>query len=313
MLYVVIVLLASLAAYLLCRLFLMEKAMNRATEELREISKELEENRVLRLEAPNKRLEKLLGEMNMTLETIRKTKRSYEQREKEFQKEIENISHDLRTPLTAIIGYLEMMEKEELSPENRQNLEIVSNRAKSMQELIGRFYELTQVSGVEYQLEMRELDICKLFREMILVQHGILEKKNLAVDISLPDKPVLLQGNKEAFERIFSNLFQNVQRYALSQLDLRLWEEKGRVHISFQNDIAEEHRLAHPEQIFERFYMADASRRNGGSGLGLTIAAELAAHMQGNIQATNVEENHRTYLKIEMDFPYNGYYSEPCK
>ncbi len=305
MLYVVIGLLASLAAYLLCRLFLMEKAMNRATEELKEISKELEENRVLRLGMPNKYLEKLLREMNATLETIRKTKRGYEQREKEFQKEIENISHDLRTPLTAIIGYLEMMEKEELSPENRQNLEIVSNRAKSMQELIGRFYELTQVSDVDYQLEMRELDIGKLFREMILVQYGILEKKNLNVEISLPDKPMLLQGSKEAFERILSNLFQNVQRYALSQLELKLWEEKGRVHICFQNDIAEENRLANPELIFERFYMADSTRRNGGSGLGMTIAAQLIAHMRGNIKATNVEENNKTYLKIEMDFPYN--------
>ena len=305
MLYVVIGLLASLAAYLLCRLFLMEKAMNRATEELKEISKELEENRVLRLGMPNKYLEKLLREMNATLETIRKTKRGYEQREKEFQKEIENISHDLRTPLTAIIGYLEMMKKEELSPENRQNLEIVSNRAKSMQELIGRFYELTQVSDAEYQLEMRELDIGKLFREMILVQYGILEKRNLNVEISLPDKPMMLQGSKEAFERIFSNLFQNVQRYAQSQLELRLWEEKGRVYIVFQNDIAEEKRLDNPELIFERFYMADSSRRNGGSGLGMTIAAQLVAHMRGNIKATNVEENNKTYLKIEMDFPYN--------
>ncbi|MBQ9142041.1 MAG: hypothetical protein IJX63_09665 [Lachnospiraceae bacterium] len=137
------------------------------------------------------------------------------------------------------------------------------------------------------------------------MQHDILEKKNLTVEISLPDKPVMLQGSKEAFERIFSNLFQNVQRYAQSQLELELWEEKGRVHMVFQNDIAEENRLANPELIFERFYMADSARRNGGSGLGLTIAAELVAHMQGNIHATNVEENHRSYLKIEMDFPYN--------
>lgn len=303
MLYVVIVLLTSLTAYLLCRLFLVKKAMNRATEELKEISKELEENRVLRLGVPDKQLEKLLGEINTALDMIRKTKRRYEQREKEFQKEIENISHDLRTPLTAIIGYLEMMRKEELSSGNRQNLEIVSNRAKSMQELIGRFYELTQVSDTEYQLEMSELDVCKLFREMILVQHGILEKKNLEVDILLPDKPVMIQGNKEAFERIFSNLFQNVQRYAISQLSLQLREEMGRVHLVFQNDMAEEDWISNPEQLFERFYMVDKSRRNGGSGLGLTIAAELVAHMGGYIHATNTEENHRTYLKIEMDFP----------
>ena len=87
MLYVVIVLLASLAAYLLCRLFLVKKAMNQATEELKEISKELEENRVLRQGVPDKELEKLLGEINTALEMIRKTKRRYEQREKEFQKE----------------------------------------------------------------------------------------------------------------------------------------------------------------------------------------------------------------------------------
>ncbi len=306
MLYVIIVMLAFSTAYLLCRLFLMWKTLKNTTKELHEISGELEENRVLRLRTPDKQMEALLQEINANLENIRKTKLEYDRKEKEFQKEIENISHDLRTPLTAIIGYLEMMEEENLSPENQKNLKIVSNRARSMQELIGRFYELSQVSNTEYQLEMQELDICKFFREMILVQYGILEKKNLEVDIQLPEKPVLIWGNQEALERVFSNLFQNVQRYALSQLALQLWEEKGRVHMVFQNDIAEENRLSNPEQIFERFYMADESRKNGGSGLGLTIAAELVGHMNGSIQATNVEENHKTYLKIEMDFPYNG-------
>ncbi|MBQ6696736.1 MAG: HAMP domain-containing histidine kinase [Lachnospiraceae bacterium] len=307
MLYVVIILLAFWAAYLLCRLVLLEKTLEHTAKELHEISQELEENRTLHLKTPDKHMEKLLREINENLESIRRTKRSYEKQEKEFQKEIENISHDLRTPLTAIIGYLEMMQQEELSPENQKNLEIVSNRAKSMQELIGRFYELSQVSGAEYQLELQEMDVCKSLREMTLMQYGILEKKNLEVDIELPEKPVIIKGNQEAFERIFNNLFQNVQRYAVSELQLKLQmvPESDRVCITFRNDIAQENRLANPELIFERFYMADKSRRNGGSGLGLTIAAELVAHMGGNIHAKNVEENHRSYLQIEMDFPYN--------
>ena len=88
-------------------------------------------------------------------------------------------------------------------------------------------------------------------------------------------------------------------------MKLQMVPESDRVCITFRNDIAQENRLANPELIFERFYMADKSRRNGGSGLGLTIAAELVAHMGGNIHAKNVEENHRSYLQIEMDFPYN--------
>ncbi len=305
MLYVMIIILAFSAAYLICRLFLVKKALKNTAIKLHEISQELEENRILRLEVPDKQLEMLLQEINANLENIRKTKLQYDRKEKEFQKEIENISHDLRTPLTAIIGYLEMINETDLSPENRRNLEVVSNRARSMQELINRFYELSQVSGAGYQLELQEMDICKLFREMILAQYGILEKKNLEVEIELPDRPIVIWGNHEAFERIFSNLFQNVQRYALSRLQLSLQEEKGRVRIIFMNDMEEGNRLSQPELIFERFYMADKSRKNGGSGLGLTIAAELAGHMRGSIHAANVEENDRTYLKIEMEFPYN--------
>lgn len=305
MLYVIIVMLAFSTAYLLCRLFLMWKTLKNTTKELHEISEELEENRVLRLRTPDKQMEALLQEINANLENIRKTKLDYDRKEKEFQKEIENISHDLRTPLTAIIGYLEMMEEENLSPENQKNLKIVSNRARSMQELINRFYELSQVSDTEYQLEMQELDICKLFREALLVQYGILEKKNLEVDINLPDRPVFIQGNQEAIERIFNNLFQNVHRYALSWLQLSLHCEKERVKLTFVNDIAEENRLANPELIFERFYMADSARKNGGSGLGLTIAAELANHMKGSIQAMNVVENNKSCLKIELEFKHN--------
>ena len=120
------------AVYFGVRFCLMKKSVRSAASDLTEITGQLEENRVLKLEAADRDLEYLLCEMNRTLAAVRKEKTEFERREQELKRQIENISHDLRTPLTSILGYLRITDMEELPDETRENLEIVERKAEAL-------------------------------------------------------------------------------------------------------------------------------------------------------------------------------------
>ena len=141
MIYLVIVVLTIATVYLLVRLLSLKKALKGAGKQLREINRELEENRIVKLAVPDKDAEELLMVMNESLQAIREHKNMYAKREKELKQQIENISHDLRTPLTSMLGYLRIMETGNLSPEDREDLQTVIRKAERLQELITQFYE----------------------------------------------------------------------------------------------------------------------------------------------------------------------------
>lgn len=145
------------AVYFSIRFFLLKKSVLSAARVLSEITGELEENRVLKLETADRDLEHLLCEMNRTLGAVRKEKTEFERREQELKRQIENISHDLRTPLTSILGYLRITDMEELSDETRENLEIVERKAEALSRLVEQFYEYSRIAAEEY---VPEIHLC---------------------------------------------------------------------------------------------------------------------------------------------------------
>ncbi len=152
--------------FLRCRT--MAGAVRRTNRALKEISGELEANRVLKLPAPDREMEELLVTINEALRKIREQHLEYAKREQEFQRQIENISHDLRTPLTSMIGYLDIMDKTALDPEDREALEVVKRKARFLQQLVGQFYELSRFSGEDYTPRVEHVDIARLLRETIV-------------------------------------------------------------------------------------------------------------------------------------------------
>ena len=133
MAYFIIGLLIVGIFYLSVRLYLLKVSMKDAGKQLREINEKLEENRIVRLSAPNKELEELLVEINNSLQGIRQERIVYAKREKEFKQQIENISHDLRTPLTSMIGYLKIMDVSNLNEEEKEDLQTVLKKAERLQ------------------------------------------------------------------------------------------------------------------------------------------------------------------------------------
>ncbi len=283
---ILLTLVLVLAAYFAFRFYLLKKALKETSEQLQVIQKDLKQNQVLHLPLPDHDLETLLNSINCTLDAIRSERKDYAKRESEFQAEIEAISHDLRTPLTVILGYLGFLQKQRLSftADQKEMLDIIERKARSMEILISQFYDYSRLNANDYEIKIEEIDVGRTLREVFAENCMMLEKAVLQVKTDFPNHPVWVEGETTALERIFSNLFQNAGRYANHFLNISIQKNGTLVYIIFENDTLKANADNIPH-LFDRFYMADTSRNKGGTGLGLTIAKCLAEEMAGSLTA----------------------------
>lgn len=279
-----LVIAVAAAIYFGVRCHMLRKSIRQAKRELEEINGQIEENRIIKLSCPDRELEELLVVMNAALEKIREEWISYERREKEFQYQIENISHDLRTPLTAIQGYLKLLDQSEMDSEEKEALEVIRRRADNLQYLINQFYEYSILSADDYKPELRPVDFGRMCREMLLGSYQKLEEKGIMVQVEIPESPVVLQADEYALERVLGNLLQNAVRYAKSGLKLELSQSEEKTELLFAND-TEHFDEVDLQHLFDRFYMADQSRNQGSTGLGLTISRYLVENLGGTMTA----------------------------
>lgn len=268
------------------RFYRLRANLRREAKELEEIGQNPEENRILHISFPDKEAESFLEAVNAYIRVTRKEKITYRNRERELRAQIENISHDLRTPLTAIIGYLELLDVSGMDEENLEMVKNISGKARSLQRLIGNFYDLSRLELNDYRLQPERLDVSRFAREVALTFYQQFEERGLAVQLTdISAEAMFICADTGAMERIFSNMFQNELRYAKSYFCLRVFRDGGKICLSFEND-ADALRAEDVEHLFERFYMTQKSRTTEGSGLGLTISKLLAEAMGGSAEAS---------------------------
>lgn len=297
MVWILIILLIP-SVYFSARFFLLSKNIKEATKDFKEICENIESNRKLIFEYPNKDFENLLKEINGYLGRIQTDKIRYMKREEEIKKEIENISHDLRTPLTSMLGYLELMKDETATKEEKKDyISIIERKSKGLQNLIQIFYDLSRLESKEYKMQMEVVDVHKELRENLLMFYHEFDKKGISVELNIGEGPVNIQGGVNALDRVFTNLIQNSIKYSKTTFKVLLEKKDKEVILIFANDTQglEEEEVAN---LFNRFYMKDASRNNQSSGLGLTITNLLIEAMGGEIQA----EVEKEWIRFRVKF-----------
>ncbi|QJA07553.1 HAMP domain-containing histidine kinase [Romboutsia sp. CE17] len=271
------------SVYFSARFFLLSRNIKKSIKDFKYISENRDSNRKLKLNHPDKNFEKLLFEINRYLENTQANKLKYIKREEEIRKEIENISHDLRTPLTSIRGYLELINDETISEKEKKDyISIMQKRSKVLQNLIQEFYDLSRIENNDYNLNMEIVDINRELREQILLFYNDFESKNIYVDINLDKNPVLVKLDGGAIKRVFNNLIQNSIKYSKSSFCMSLIKNDNEVIVEFRNDV-EDISKDELSLLFNRFYMKDKSRSSDSSGLGLTISKFLVESMNGEI------------------------------
>jgi signal transduction histidine kinase len=296
--YVCIVLI-TLVLLLAVRLYFLHLALRSASEDMEEIEAAPEQNRQLKSRSTNHELERLLGRINLLYTERQKERIVYQRREQQIRQEIENISHDLRTPLTSILGYLDLIEDDDTSTAEREEyLGIIRRRAKILQGFIQDFYEISRIEADDYPLKLSSIPVQSILKEAVVAYYLDFEKRGIEVTISLEDKPCCIIADRVQFERIINNLLQNALKYADQQFIIRQTSTKDSCTLQFINDstsITEEEL----SRIFERFYTVDQSRNSQSTGLGLTITKILTEKMKGLIE-TKIENNQ---FIIELSWP----------
>ncbi|MFR3140790.1 MAG: sensor histidine kinase [Lacrimispora saccharolytica] len=244
----------------------------------------------------NKDLMELAAQINALLEKYLKTKADYRRSEITSKKMLSNISHDIKTPMTVILGYLEIMQLSETPSD--EMLKKVERKAQSVMELINQFFTLSKIESGDMDIELSRVDICEMCRESVLDFYELLSNKKFYVKVDMPETPIYIQGNKEALQRILFNLISNVIRYGADgkYLGISLRDDDRNVYVDV-TDKGKGIDRAFADSIFDRlFTMEDSRNRNiQGNGLGLTIAKNLAQRLGGTITLESIPHVKTTF------------------
>ena len=275
---VLIVLLILLCAVLIGRQVTLERGLHRAALRMQEQLAD-ETTARLALPCPSAGAEELLVCLNQLLELRQEERAAYRRKEQELRRQIANVSHDLRTPLTSILGYLQLLEGDGLSPEKKaEYLAVVEGRARTLQVFIATFYDLSRIEGGELPLEREKVDLGRALSDQLAASYEQIEEAGLDMEVDLaPDLPPVW-ADSGAVTRIFSNLLTNALRHGKDALSIRLYREGNSIVSAFSNR-AEDLTAEDASHVFERFYTADKMRTGQSTGLGLAIVKALAERM----------------------------------
>lgn len=229
-------------------------------------------------------MQELCAQINRLLDRRQRMLADYRRSEISSKKMLSNISHDIKTPLTVILGYLEIIRLN--GGEQRELIDKVEARAKAVSDLVEQFFTLAKLEAGDMEIALSKTELCELCREVVLDFYEILSGKDYEVEVEIPEKTVYVQGNRDAIRRILNNLISNSLRYGSEgrYLGIFLHEDEKQVYIDvtdrgrgIEKDFA--------EHIFDRLFTMEDSRNRGiqGNGLGLTIARSLARQMGGDV------------------------------
>ncbi len=274
--------LAAVSVLLLVKIYLLRKGAREIRCSLKERmagDEAGETNTLIDLSTRDGEMRRLARELNGQLMELRRLRHRFRQGDRELKGAVANISHDLRTPLTSISGYLELLEQGEHSPEDCRYLAVIRERVELMGQLTEELFRYSVFWAEDSELSPESISLNRALEESVAAFYGALTGRNIEPVIELPREKVIRQLDPAALSRILSNLLSNAVRYSDGDLHIRLTPEG---EITFSNSAPGLNHLQ-VERLFDRFYTVEAARKS--TGLGLSIARSLAERMGGSLRA----------------------------
>ena len=293
-----IAVLAVLVLLLCIRLHLVKKAAREIHAALPE-KLNTDTNTPITLSCRDKDLCLLADTLNQSLEQLRAMQHCFEQGNAQLQTAITSISHDLRMPLTAICGHLDLLEREEKSPEVARHLEVIAGRARAMRELTGELFRYSLAEEDVQTLEPERVNLNAALEEAVLSCFGALKERGIEPVIRMPDLPVERMLNRAALLRVLENILSNAIRYGDGDLEIEL-RGQGEMRISNGARSLDGVQVG---RLFDRFYTVETGR--GSTGLGLSIARLLIERMGGEIGAEYAAGRLEIWLRFSAAPPEN--------
>lgn len=237
-------------------------------------------NILIDLSSRDRHLQNLADNMNRELKKLQSDRHRYQQGDTELKNAVTNISHDLRTPLTAICGYLDMLDKEDQNENTRRYLKIIRGRTEIMKQLTEELFRYSVFTSVSNGTPSEPVILNSILEESISALYTSLRQSRITPSIVMPDVKVSRMLNRNAVSRIFGNIISNAVKYSDGDLEIIL-EETGRITFANHAEKLDEIQVG---RLFDRFYTVETAS-SGSTGLGLSIARALTEQMGGSITA----------------------------
>lgn len=236
-------------------------------------------NTLIDISYQEKTMRKLAERLNIELRKLRKERHRFNRGDLELKEAVTNISHDLRTPITAISGYLDLLDREEKSDAVNRYIEIIKNRIEAMKQLTEELFQYSIVISPEYDLAIEEVSVNSILEESIFEFYGVLQQRRITPNIQITEKKIIRKANRIALSRIFSNLMSNAIKYSDGDLEISLTDTGKVIFSNSASDLSE----VEVERLFDRFYTVENARKS--TGLGLSISRILIEKINGIISA----------------------------
>lgn len=291
MIYVFLVLALAGDAFLLFKYLGVRRGIGEITAQLRDKT-ESDTNTLIYVKGGDRFTRKLAEILNRQLRIFREEEHRFKKGDNEVKEAVANISHDLRTPITAISGYLELLEREEKNEKVERYIGIISERCGALKSLTEDLFEYSVIASKADNLKLKNTCLNEELEVALASFYGALTEAGIEPDISMPEKKIIRQLDSSMLQRVFGNIINNALKYSDGDLTVRLEENGTIVFANSAGDLTP----VDTARLFERFYTVQTAR--GSTGLGLSIARMLTGKMNGSIHA----EYNNGMLEIFLSF-----------
>ena len=256
--------------------------MRKSAEEIRlSFAEKLQSdtNTLVSVSASDQAMCRLANDLNTSLKELQKQRHRFVQGDLELKNAVANISHDLRTPLTAISGYLDLLDEAEKSEAADRYIQIIRSRTELLKQLTEELFRYSVITSPEYKDVMEALDVKAVLEESLLGFYAALRERSITPEIHMTEQRVTRNLSRAALSRVFSNLLNNAIKYSDGDLEITLTDQGEIIFSNMASGLSK----VQTELLFDRFYTVETARKS--TGLGLSIARILVEQMKGSISA----------------------------
>ena len=291
----IIIILTALVLFLSIKLIVIKKEMRRITGDMKENA----DGRNINVDFIDKDLQNMIMEVNCLYENIMKIKAEGKENEEKIRESISMISHDMRTPLTSIIGYLQVAERSDDKADINSNIDIALDRAKYLNKLVNDFFELSLIESGQVSVDLERVNLCEVICEEILAESPEIDRRRIEPTFEQAEQNIYVSADKKKLVRIVQNLISNSVKYSDKRLEFKIETGSGTEKVEMCI-ITNSGTKIDTDRIFDRFVKGDSARASGGAGLGLYICRNFARMMGGDISAEQDDENFIIRLELPI-------------
>lgn len=288
-LLIITIILFLICIFLAVKLYVIKQSIKEIEKSFSKILR-TDTNNIIAISSSDKDIKNLTINLNNNLSELRGQKLQYKNGNQELKKIITNISHDLRTPLTAIKGYVDLIEQEKLSNNQKKYLKVIQKKSNELTELTGQLFEYTKLMDIDVKIKKEECCINEILEETLVSYYSIFKEQNIIPNTSICSTKVYKIVNKISIIRVFENILSNVIKYSNGDLKVKM-QENGTITFSNKATSLDETTV---QKIFDRYFSVENAKES--TGIGLSIAKQLVKLNNGSIKAEYVNG----YLIIEI-------------